>query len=189
MSPVRPLRQPGRGFSLLTVLIMMVVLAFIGLGAMNSSLLQERMAGNANDQNVALQAAEAALRDAERDVGLNLPTPAAPAVYFPEGCRDGLCGTPSMLGKGSAPVADSVNWNDTAAVRVYGSRTGSPPLPGVHQQPRYVIELLPPPALSGQSLTGSGGPAGALAYRVTVHATGLRDSTVVQLQSTFVVQQ
>jgi ubiquinone biosynthesis monooxygenase Coq7 len=54
----------ARGFSLVTVLLLIAVLASLGVGAMNAGLLQERMAGHARDRQQAMQAAEAALREA-----------------------------------------------------------------------------------------------------------------------------
>ena len=40
----------------------------LGLSAMTATTLEEKMAGNSRDYNMALQAAEAALRDAEADL-------------------------------------------------------------------------------------------------------------------------
>ena len=61
--PHLPLRPPlrARGFSLVTVLLLIAVLASLGVGAMNAGLLQERMAGHARDRQQAQKAAEAAL--------------------------------------------------------------------------------------------------------------------------------
>ncbi len=53
------------GVVLITGLILLVLLTIIGLAASRSTLLEERMAGNLKDQNVAFQSAEAALRLAE----------------------------------------------------------------------------------------------------------------------------
>lgn len=56
------------GASLVVAMVVMLILSILGLAAMNNSTLQERMANNMRDRNVALQAAELALRDAERDL-------------------------------------------------------------------------------------------------------------------------
>jgi type IV pilus assembly protein PilX len=64
-----------------TGLIFMVVLTLIVIAAMRSSILEEKMAGNARSQNVAFQAAEAGLRAGER--ALNSPVdPASGPGYF-----------------------------------------------------------------------------------------------------------
>jgi len=67
-----PYRQHDRrrqsGAVLVVGLIFLMVLSLLGVTVMQSGILEERMAGNMRDWNVAFQAAEAALRDAELDV-------------------------------------------------------------------------------------------------------------------------
>ena len=58
-----PHRQTGA--ALITGLILLIVMTLIGVTAMQTTALEERMAGNMRDQNLAFQAAEAGLRDAE----------------------------------------------------------------------------------------------------------------------------
>jgi type IV pilus assembly protein PilX len=54
-----------KGAALIIGLIILVVLTLIGVQAMRTSIVQERMAGNMRERNVAFQAAEAALRVGE----------------------------------------------------------------------------------------------------------------------------
>lgn len=187
-----PRQRPARGFSLIVVLLMMVALAMLALGSMNSSIVQERMVGNARDRQVALQAAEAAIRDAEVDIEVNLNA----AVGFVVGCASGLCISPSDSSDNplSAPLWQSINWDTT---RAYGSRTGAPALLGpgnvaLAAQPRYFVENLPVlPPMPGESAAIGGGATPsprARAYRITVRASGIRASTVVMLQSVYVKQ-
>ncbi|EWC40216.1 pilus assembly protein PilX [Pseudomonas stutzeri] len=61
-------RSSQRGAVLLVSLIMLLLLTILGAAAMRDTNLQERMAGNMRDQNLAFQAAEAALRFAEQEV-------------------------------------------------------------------------------------------------------------------------
>jgi type IV pilus assembly protein PilX len=172
-----------------------VVVSFLALGAMNSSIVQERMAGNARDRNVALQAAEAALRDAELDIENNLTT----ASVFTEDCASGLCIPPSDTASGpkSAPLWQTLDW--AAKARGYGSRTAAPALLGpanaaLATQPRYVIERLPTlPPRAGEDACVGGGCSNvaadrARAYRITVRASGVRPATEVMLQSIYVKQ-
>ncbi len=185
---------PARGMSLLVIMLMILALSMLALGAMNSSILQERMVGNARDRHVALQAAEAALRDAELDLETNLHADSG----FVAGCAAGLCLPPSDSADNpqSAPLWQALDW---AAARAYGSRTGAPALLGpenaaLSAQPRYVIERLPtlPPATGDSAGFGGGwslAPAvRARAYRITVRASGMRSGTVVMLQSLYVKQ-
>ena len=57
------LRQAG--IALVVALVFLLVLTILGVTAMQSATLQERMAGNVRDRNVGFQAAEAALRAGE----------------------------------------------------------------------------------------------------------------------------
>ncbi|CDM41973.1 type IV pilus assembly protein PilX [Ectopseudomonas oleovorans] len=56
------------GAILIVALIMLLLVTIIGLASMRGTSLQERMAGNLRDQELALQAAEAALRRGEARV-------------------------------------------------------------------------------------------------------------------------
>ncbi|MFZ6780017.1 pilus assembly PilX family protein [Undibacterium sp. Ji83W] len=60
--------QRQRGISLVLTVVLLLGLSLLSLSAMQSSTLQERMSNNLRDRNIALQAAELALRDAERDL-------------------------------------------------------------------------------------------------------------------------
>ncbi len=184
---------PARGFTLLAILVMIVVLGFLALAAVGTSIVQERMAGNARDRNVALQAAEAALRDAELDIETNLTASSG----FSDACPTGLCLPPSMTASGaqSAPKWNGIDW--AANARAYGSITTAAALKGSNNevlatQPRYFVEMLPslPPAAGSSVCQGCTTVATerARAYRITVRATGVRDSTVVMLQSFYVKQ-
>lgn len=57
--------ERNRGFVLITSLIFLVVVTLLAVSAMNSSTLQEKMARNAHERTLALQTANAALRQAE----------------------------------------------------------------------------------------------------------------------------
>lgn len=59
-----PPRQ--RGMALIIAIVFMLLLSILGLSAMQNTILQERMAGNHRDHGMAFQAAEAAMREAER---------------------------------------------------------------------------------------------------------------------------
>src|SRR5690606_16329877 len=63
------------GFALIVGLVVLVLLTLIMLTALKLASLEERMAGNLRNQNIAFQAAESALREAE-----NLISSSATAV-------------------------------------------------------------------------------------------------------------
>jgi type IV pilus assembly protein PilX len=193
---MNPLQTRQRGFSLIVILLMMLSVSLLALGAMSGSVVQERMVGNARDHQVALQAAEATLRDAELDLENNIDA----ASGFATGCSNGLCISPSNTNIANAPSStplwQTVNWANT---RAYGGATGAPALLGpdnspLSAQPHYFIENLPAlPAPVGESAGIGGGYSNApispaRAYRITVRASGIRASTVVMLQSVYVKQ-
>lgn len=57
-----------QGAVLIVALIILLLLTIIGLSSMRGTVLQENMAGNMRDSNLALQASEAALRKGEQIV-------------------------------------------------------------------------------------------------------------------------
>jgi len=74
------------GMSLFPAMMFLLVLTVLGVSTMNSTLLQEKMTSNTKDSNVAFQAAEAGLRDAEADVTKNITS----ATTFTSTCTTGL---------------------------------------------------------------------------------------------------
>ncbi|HEY2558442.1 MAG TPA: pilus assembly protein [Caldimonas sp.] len=179
-----------RGISLVTTLVLMLATLGLGVAVMSVNSMEERMIANTKDRDLALQAAEAALRDGEQDIASNI----SPSTAFTDVCTNGLCTPPSQrdsLGAlASVPVDDAhlgFDWTVDANVRVYGQYTGSAQFPSVAQQPRYVIEkfsYLGTPA--GESVVlGSEPTAPGVGYRITARATGARPETVVVLQSIY----
>jgi type IV pilus assembly protein PilX len=168
------------GAVLFVSLIMLVVVTLMGVIAMKSSTLQEKLAAAAMDQNVAFQAAESALRDAEMYINNNLSS----ASGFSSTCIDGLC-LPSTT---SVSAWDSItDWSTSALPIVFGSQTAAPPIASVARQPKYIIELMGDiPCAPGCSaripLMGSDGTA----FRITAMGWGRRTSTPVMLQSIYV---
>jgi type IV pilus assembly protein PilX len=179
--------QRQAGMSLFPAMMFLLVLTVLGVSTMNSTLLQEKMTSNTKDSNVAFQAAEAGLRDAEADVTKNITS----ATTFTSTCTTGLCTPPSTWPTPvSTDISKAIDWTASGKTRTYGSYTAAPAIPGVAQQPLYVIERLSklPVGPGGSVGLGLSAPhSGGSAYRLTVLATGLRAETRVILQSTFLV--
>lgn len=167
------------GVSLVIVLVFLVMLSLLGVTAMRTAGIEEKMSGNERDRQLAFEAAEAALRDAERDVqqNLNLSSPFAAA------CTDGLC----LPATGGDMVSETVDWMG-ALPRSYGTRTGVGALPfAVARQPRYLIELLPNMmAPTGESMNIMSAAMAGTPFRITATGWGRRMSTQVQLQVVYV---
>ena len=175
--------QSQRGASLVIALMFLIVLTILGLVAVRSSTVQERMAGNDRDRAVAFEAAEAALRDAERDIQANVTS----ANPFDNVCTDGLC-LPATV---ATPNWNSNSWSG-ATSRIYGVNSGAGAFPlAVSNAPRYIIELLPDvPAGSGNTLNTNARSStrGGTAYRITARGWGRRPGTAVMLQSVYFKQ-
>lgn len=184
-----PLVASQRGMSLFPAMAFLLVLAMLGIAALGSSAMQERMAGNAKDMNVAFQAAEAGLRDAESDIDANI----TPTTVFTSACTNGLCTPPSeWASPTSTDISKLVDWSNAGLTRTYGANTGAAAFPVVAAQPVYVIELvslLPPAAGSSVGIGIAPGSIGGRAYRVTVLATGARAETRAILQSAYIVRK
>ena len=166
-----------RGAALIISLLFLVMLTLLGVGAMTSTTLEEKMAGNARDYGVALQAGEAALRDAWEDL---ISGRIVKETGFNAACTDGLCTSPTTT---STPLWLSLNWSAAGPSLAYGSKTAAPPLPtgvgGVAEQPRYIIEAFK----NKKALESASDPQ--FIYRVTVRAVGGTTAASTILQSTY----
>lgn len=163
-----------RGAALIVSLLFLVMLTLIGVGAMTTTTLEEKMAGNARDYNVALQAGEAALKDAWADI--NTRVAGLKMTGFGTACPGGLCQRSTTT---SAPVWTTMDWSSAGPAIVYGSKTGAAALPGVNAPPRYVLELLPDPKSSLRV------DAQTFLYRATARGFGTSETTRATVQATY----
>ncbi len=197
MQPTSAPRVAQRGLSLVTTLLFMVAALMLGVSVLSVNVMQEKTIGNTKDRDLALQAAEAALRDAELDL-----TTSVTGFVFSEDCTSGLCVPPSQ--RVTTPLSQSIEqvvdwaWSDTPTdrkYRFYGQATGGAKFPGIKNtdaaQPRYVIEKVGSlNAPSGESMKLGINPSSAAGtgYRITARAVGAREETVVILQSMYTVR-
>lgn len=181
----RPEGCPGaeRGSALLIGLMLLVVMTLLGVSAMQSTTLEERMAGNQKDRGLAFQAAEAALRDAEAFIRTDTDGPFNPLNEedFPSLCifSRGVCRS----------TPDTPKWKDLIpydSAWIWASREVSTTLAGrltgVDSPPRYLIEYLGFQGLHTHFEPGQ--PCEAL-YLITAKATGANPETTVFLQSLY----
>ncbi len=168
-----------RGAILVVTLLFMTILTILGITALSSGVLEEKMARNTREYNTALQAAEAALQDARFDlIGLGTRNPVIiGSVGFAVNCTAALC---VMAASGSPHVwEDETNWTDVARSARYGQYTNNLALPvapspgGVVAPPRYLIEYMAPEASQHR-------------YRVTARAWGATTNTMVMVQEEIV---
>lgn len=161
MAHLTPIPQRQQGATLVISLIFLVLLTLIGVTAMQSTILQERMAGNSRERNIAFQASEIGLRDAEvYMVGKNV-------WDFTTACTTGLCA------QGNMPDWKTYAWNGSKDV------LSTTTVPTVGGQPRYFSEY----AGQVKCATCSGG--WATVYRSRTRGLGINTSTQVFLESVF----
>lgn len=135
-----------RGTILIIVLLFLTVLMLMATTAVTTGVTEEKLARAGRDYNVAFQAAEAALRDAESDlIGAGTRNPVIIGnVGFTAACPAALCLPVAPPGTQVWEVA--ANWTTTASA-TYGQFTAAQTLPttgpgAVSQQPRYILEWI-----------------------------------------------
>ena len=196
LSNARLAAGSNRGFSLITTMILLVVVTILGIGAAQIALQSEKSTRYGRDSQIAFQAAEAALLDAEFDIrGPNTSANqrvasfvTGSAVGFVDGCGTGtqlgLC-APSV--EGQKPVWYQVNFqNESSSARTvkfgeFTGRTMSTGTSGIRPEtlPRYIIEVIPDPT------PGSNASTKPTLYRVTAMGFGPRKSTQAVAQMIF----
>lgn len=165
-------RQPQQGVALIIALVLLVIMTLLGLSAMRTVSLEERMTGHTYDRSLSFQSAEAALREAESWAEANKPTPAAGTA-----CNsDGVCGAPAATATNRWTDSSFSGWKTATAV-VSGPNTISP---------QYFIEYLGntfpcvPNDLSQSS--------NCKRYRITARSNAGSDRASVMLQSIYATE-
>lgn len=162
-----------RGAALVIALIMLLVMTVLGLTAMQVTRMEERMAGNSRDVNLAFQGAEAGLRDSEARIAAMttrpLPCSSAPCQVWvggqwPSDLRDEL-----------------VAWWTTNGTE-YGV-AGTREVTEVTRDPIVVTESL---GFVRDSLSiGHGPPEGRDFYKITANSSGASNTATAVLESTY----
>ncbi|MGB1950272.1 MAG: pilus assembly PilX family protein [Marinobacter sp.] len=188
-----------KGSVLIVSLIFLLLLTIVGLSAMNMTSLEERMAGNFRDHDLAFQAAEAALLDAEEFVENTFDITKA---YTDSGCSGSACYGSSCAGglcfngtfkNSSTPVEsctagttkeweDNSIWSDSSK-----TRSASDQVTGTVENARFIIEFRcfmprdPANANPDPDIFAQWSPA----FRITALASGSSTDSQVMLQSIY----
>lgn len=167
------------GAVLIVGLVLLLILTVIGLASIRGSDLQERMAGNMRDRNIAFQASEAALREGEDLLDLPvLPSFAGTVVgYWPD------------LNKPSPMRPRPTAWT-TQQWEANSVQLDEDIISGLIEQPRYTIEKVIVTGLAASQGSGIDHESVEKAqdaefYRLTSRGLGLTADAEVILQSTF----
>lgn len=123
-----PVRHDS-GMALFICLVLLLVMTVVGVSAVQTTTMEERMARNARDSMLSFQAAEAALRDGEAAVEAVATT----ALFTPAGTN--ALWAVADFGQESRWEVDGV-WGGA------GTRAADTAIAGVADAPRYMIEHL-----------------------------------------------
>jgi type IV pilus assembly protein PilX len=179
-------RSRQQGAVLYIALILLTILTIIGVAAARLQTGEAVMARNDHNHQLAMQAAEAALRSTE----INLAGGNWSMAQFAQNAnglyvlqtevQGGMPGCPT-----GCSIADTPYWNANSAAMTYtGPVLANAPASPVLTQ--VIIESLPPVARAGDPLcTPSSQTQSCSVYRVTAHAVGGDASASATLQSIF----
>jgi type IV pilus assembly protein PilX len=170
--PLHGIAAHQSGVVLVVSLIMLLLLTLIGTSGMQTTSLEEKMASNIRDRNLAFQAAESALSAAEA----SLDSPAVLPVF-------------TVAGTGGFYLdSDPANPNPTAAIILTDAFWAANPvgtssvstLGNGITTPLYIIQKLAAACFGSCPPDSTSTP-----YKITVRATGSSTNTVVILQSIY----
>ncbi len=200
LAPLQGPRVQG-GVALVTSLVILLVMSILGVTALRSITLEGKMAANAENRNMAVQAAESALRSGEQWL-LGQPSEPNPLAdgssgvwdfagpdpdvahtdpWWEEGdacwwsqCDAAACGAPDTVPYDGNPAARTCAATDLDARLAH--------------QPRYLIEYqgYAPDSLVIGNTTGP--PTGRVVYRATSRGTGGTETTNSLLQTTVLIR-
>ena len=167
-----PRRQQGA--VLIVSLVFMLLLTIVSVASMKSATLQERMAGNSKDINLAFQAAEAALRDGESLL--------AQVSVGPFDGSNGLylsCPDPSD----SKQACQEPDWEEanSSGWKIVTAGTVS----DVSRQPEYIIEEMVSVSGASEALDSDLPVVSEGYYRITARGYGASDRSMVVLSTTY----
>lgn len=171
-----------QGSVLILSLIILLVLTMIGVSSMSSSSLQEKMAGNFREREIAFQAAEAALANGEQFALDQINTPGA---FADDGGTNGLYTTNNGPTSYNA-FSYSTWWTGTKSKPFTGTAIAE-----VRTQPRFLIEYRSEvgeeegTSIVIQNHGDSQGGGTITSFKVTARGTGQSDNTQVILQSDY----
>ncbi len=176
----RPALARQKGMVLFVGLIFLLILTLIGVTVARMQTAEEGMARNDHNHLLAVQSAEAALRDAESSLNVN------PCADFSGANTNGEY----QLQADSGSILDTFDWDSHSASDV--TAYAGPALTDVpvsSQAPEYLIENLPPAALpmdGSISMQTYGNATVRIAVcRITAHAIGGDATAQATLQSVY----
>jgi len=165
------------GAALITCLMLLVVMTLLGVSAITTSTMEEKMAGNVRNKHISFHAAETALRAGET-IAANLP---ADTVFTDATNPTGT--TTGLYSRSNALDANYPLWDDDSAA--WQDVTTSDSL--VVQDPQYIIESYSNAPRDNDCILEVPLPAGCMlpVYRITARGWGINTNGISIIQSTY----
>lgn len=181
MKNQNPVSKNQQGAALAVSLIMLLVLTMVGITGMQTTTMEEKMAGNGRDYNLAFQAAEAALRNAE----VYVESLVTATDFDPANSHDGLVSEseedPDYFNGGvwdpAGPIGTNYPNRPVTVSSLY------------KQQPQYIVKYVAENDPDSNARLNVGGYGEKLAgaqvtvFRITARGTGGTNNSQVLLQS------
>ena len=159
------------GAVLIVGLGMVLILSVIAIAASQSTVIQQKMSTNMRDKELAFQAAETGLREAEGFLMTKTESQLKALVF------DG--NTPGLYDFDiDRALSEESDWN------ALNAKTSAKNMLQVRQKPKYIIEHMTDINAAGESLL-AGQVVDSLYFRVTSKAKGGTDSSIAILQSIY----
>lgn len=188
-------RNRQKGATLIISLVLLLVATLIGVGGMETTVVEEKMSGSYRDHQMGFESAEQALLEGENFVESTEFT----FSDYSATCANGLCfnGTWDSTNPNASCQLDGSGtdvWVKTDSINIWSSantRTISDALLGINQAPQYIVEFLCHAPTSTSSnlepyVESNGWQAQyGLLFRITALGTGGSNNARVMLQSTY----
>jgi len=166
------LRKDQSGVVLFVALMLLLILSMIGVTVARMQTVEERMARNENNRQLATQAAEAGLRSAEYRL-LNAPG---------SGVFAGDTGGYYVVSQTTGSMIPNLNFSNPANVLPYNGPALNLVPAGLARAPTIAIELVGYGAIPGDGLTPNQEPP---VYRITVQGYDADGTPSVMLQEVY----
>lgn len=164
-----------RGATLIVALIFLLIITMVSLSGVQTTAMEERMASNVRQRNLAFQSSEAGLREAEQFINALVSTGAFGV-------------TPGLLAENDAEpdYFSAATWTDANSIQVTSGAIGT--LHGVGEYPRYIIKYVVENAADpNDELEFNVDEAGdrVTIFKIVSQGTGGNGTTQVVLQTNY----
>lgn len=178
--------QYQTGVALVLTLSILLILTILGVSSIQTTSMQERMARNYRDVNIAFQGAEAGASEAEEYLETIANIAAFPEEDAAQLCVSGLCTSLD----GTARWTQAFGYVDWSSTSTFREATTTAEELGAADDPKYFIEYVAKVTIEQDTLNignvGEGGSSGrAYVFRITSRGTGGTAESAAMIQTLY----